>query len=276
MKHIARVFPRRTSMTLCDDLVWINCPPPMLILPEIDEVHVSVAFTWDIPAAERLAEMWRVVGVPVKVSGPAYSERGGDFTAGQYIKQGMVITSRGCPNNCWFCVVPKREGVLRELPIVNGYNVLDDNLLACSDAHISSVFEMLSQQAERPIFSGGLEPRRLKPWHVDLLRKARTRRLYCAYDTPDDYEPLCEAGKLLAQGGIPRSHHVAACYVLIGYRGDAFDRAESRLRAAWDAGFVPYAMLYRDAIGQRDAEWARFQRHWIRPEIVMREVIQYA
>jgi len=25
---------------------------------------------------------------------------------------------------------------------------------------------------------------------VDLLRESKTRRFYCAYDTPDDYEPL--------------------------------------------------------------------------------------
>ena len=62
-KLIARVFPRRTNATPEDELVFIGCQPPMLALPEIDEVHVSVAFTWDLPAAERLAEEWLTVGV---------------------------------------------------------------------------------------------------------------------------------------------------------------------------------------------------------------------
>lgn len=51
---IARVFPRRTSMTPTDDLAFVDCQPPMLTLPEINEVYVSVAFTCDdcrIPAA---------------------------------------------------------------------------------------------------------------------------------------------------------------------------------------------------------------------------------
>ena len=69
MKHmgnriIARVFPRKTTMTPDDDMVFFG-PPPLLILPEIDEVHISVAFTYDKEKAEYLADAWEVVGVPV-------------------------------------------------------------------------------------------------------------------------------------------------------------------------------------------------------------------
>lgn len=93
---IARVFPRHTAMTPDDELAFVDCPPPMLILPEIDEVHISVAFSWDKARAEQLAEMWRAVGVPVTVGGRAYRDPGGDFVPGMYIKKGAVITSRGC------------------------------------------------------------------------------------------------------------------------------------------------------------------------------------
>ena len=114
--------------------------------------------------------------------------------------------------------VPKREGYkLRELPITDGWNVLDDNLLACSDAHIQAVFDMLGKQPERPTFKGGLEARLLRPWHVDLLRKVKAKRMYFAYDTPDDYEPLVQAGRLLREGGISQASHRAACYVPVSY-----------------------------------------------------------
>jgi hypothetical protein len=549
---IARVFPRRTSATPDDDLSFINCPPPLLTLPEIREAHVSVAFTWDLPRAEQLARQWEAVGVPVKIGGPAFNEPGGDFVPGLYLRRGNVITSRGCPNrclhgdtpilttdgifhirdlvgksirvltrsddgkpifapvsqvkqtganerlvrvcfddgshidctpdhlfkrfkngnqyvaireydveaqnlkrgdsvvavklyarhdgyselnygrhyrallhrliaesdigrkideselvhhidhdksnnvssnlivisardhfsqrtgigersrlvwhpeisermrlsnparnmtdewrekiskaglgikrtleqreryrlsklgsknpnykpelhqdarvnhkvtgvewlgrradtycmevpgynwffannvlvhNCWFCAVPKREGgVLRELPITNGWNVLDDNLLACSDSHIRAVFEMLKRQPERPRFTGGLEAKLLREWHVELLRSVRTDRMYFAYDTPDDYEPLVEAGKLLRAGGFSLSSHKAACYVLIGYRDDTFDAAEARLCATAMAGFVPYAMLWRcETSGTTNDDWKQFYRSWSRPQIV--------
>ena len=140
---VIRVFPRKTKATPTDDAVRINCGPELW--DEADEVHISVAFTWDIPRTEWLAKQWAHVA-PVKIGGPATGEKGGDFTPGMYLKHGYVITSRGCPNRCWFCSVPKREGDIRELPITEGWNVLDDNLLACSDEHIRGVFAMLARQ----------------------------------------------------------------------------------------------------------------------------------
>jgi radical SAM superfamily enzyme YgiQ (UPF0313 family) len=113
---------------------------------------------------EKLEKAWRNVA-PVTVGGPAFDEPGGEFVPGMYLKPGYVITSRGCPNNCWFCQVPKREGgVIRELEIKDGNNILDDNLLACSEDHIRKVFDMLKKQKYgRPFFTGGLEAARLKP-----------------------------------------------------------------------------------------------------------------
>jgi hypothetical protein len=234
----------------------------------VDEVHVSVTFSYDMEKAERLAEAWAKTGLPVKMGGVAFGLPSGDFTPGLYLKKGYVITSRGCNNSCWFCAVPKREGGLRELPITEGNVILDDNLLACSENHIRAVFAMLKTQPEKPVFTGGIEARLLKPWHVDLLRGVKTKRLYCAYDTAGDYEPLIHAGKLLREGGITRSSHTARCYVLIGYPSDTMEKAEKRLRNAWSAGFFPYAMLYRNEKGEVCPEWAKFQRLWARPQIV--------
>jgi hypothetical protein len=128
---------------------------------------------------------------------------------------------------------------------------------------------MLKQQEKPPVFTGGLEAALLQPWHVELLREAKTARMYFAYDTPSDYEPLVQAGRLLRDGGITKASNRASCYVLVGYPGDTMTAAEVRLRAAWAAGFVPYAMLYRDESGVTDESWRHFQRGWVRPQIVM-------
>jgi len=273
--RIIRVFPRRTTATPDDSLAFTTPPPKDLSkiagIENINEVHISVAFSYDYPKAEQLAESWYKTGLPVnlpvKMGGPAFGVPGGDFVPGMYLKKGYVITSRGCNNSCWFCSAPKREGGLRELPITKGHNVLDDNLLACSENHIRAVFAMLKQQSEKPIFTGGLEAKILQPWHVDLLREVKTRRFYCAYDTKDDYEPLVRAGKLLREGGITQKSQTARCYVLIGYSGDTFEKAEKRLRDSWQAGFLPFAMLYRNEQGEVLPDWAKFQRLWARPHI---------
>jgi hypothetical protein len=242
--------------------------PPLALPDDVTEVHVSVAFSYDLEKSFGLAEAWMKTGLPVKLGGPAFNTPGGDFVPGLYLKKGYVVTSRGCPNRCPFCAVPRREGfTLRELPITDGHNVVDDNLLACSELHIRAVFAMLKRQIEKPIFTGGLEAKMLKPWHVDLLRESKTKRFYCAYDTPDDYEPLVDAGRLLREGGITQASQKARCYVLIGYGGDTMENAEKRLRQAWAAGFLPYAMLYRNKQGDVSEDWRRFQRLWARPQI---------
>ena len=254
--------------TPTDELAFVSVPPT-LGMPEFDEIHVSVTFTYDMRNAEELAFQWGAVGVPVKMGGPAFDSPGGDFEPGMYLSKGNVITSRGCPNRCWFCSVPKREGFhTRELPIKDGYNVRDDNLLACSESHIRSVFEMLKRQKEKAVFSGGLEAKLLKPWHVDLMRDAKVNRIYLAYDTPDDYEPLRVAGRMLHDGWLSYKSHSAGCYVLIGYPHDTFAKAELRLNQTILAGFMPFAMLYKDEKGTTDATWRPFQREWCRPIIV--------
>lgn len=265
MKKIIRVFPSRTNATPDDEDVRIGDTPTMF--DQADEVHISVSFSWDLPKADWLAKQWRVVA-PVKIGGPATGQRSEEFIPGMYIKKGYTITSRGCPNKCWFCSVWRREGEVRELEIKDGWNVLDDNLLACSDSHIKSVFNMLQRQEHRPRFTGGLEAKRLLPWMAQELRSLNPETLYFAYDTPDDLEPLQEASKTMQEAGFKPSSHSVGCYVLIGFPKDSIEDADSRLRTVINLGMMPMAMLWRDKEGKRDSKWMRFARQWARPSIV--------
>ena len=269
MKEIIRVFPRETRLTPHDTNVRINCGPGLLI-DEADEIHISVSFTYDMERAEILAKYWERVA-PVKIGEPATGESGGNFIPGMYLKQGAVITSRGCPNRCWFCSVWRREGInVRELPITNGYNVLDDNLLRCSRKHIEGVFEMLKRQKERPEFTGGLEAAALQDWHIDKLLEVKPKQMFFAYDTKDDFEPIVSAGKRLKEAGFTR--HKMRCYVLIGHKGDTFDAAHKRLTNTVKLGFFPQAMLFRDKKGDTQKAWRQFQREWSRPAIIYSKV----
>lgn len=267
MSQILRVFPRQTNATPDDALALVN-ETPGLWVPECDEVHVSCAFTYDIPQAERLAKAWEVIGVPVKIGGPAFNAPGGKFVPGRYLKQGYVITSRGCPNNCWFCQVPKREGgIIRELPIVDGWNLLDDNLLACSRPHIEAVFDMLGRQKQRPEFTGGIEAKRLESWSAERIAHLKPASIFMAYDTPDDWEPLINAVQLLKAAGLKFQHQVRA-YVLIGWPKDTIEAATKRLEATALLGVFPMAMLYRGKDGRQRDNWTGFQREWANPIIV--------
>lgn len=271
MSHLVRVFPRKTSASPDDEFAFFGSPPDWY---ECENVHVSVTWKEDRALGEKLADEWRKVSASVEVGGPAYDAHGDEFVAGKYVKRGYTITSRGCPNNCWFCDVPRREGGIRELPIVDGHNVLDSNLLACSREHIEKVFKMLDRQTDPIEFTGGLEALRLKEWHVALLWNLRPKQIFFAYDEPRDYEPLVAAGRLMRQADFTRSH--LRCYVLIGYKGDTTEKAFKRLIQSWDAGFLPMAMLWSGESGKTDDEsWRRLQREWTRPAATKSVVRKY-
>jgi hypothetical protein len=270
--NIARVFPRKTKATPDDEMAYFG-PPDLFAVA--DEVHVSVTFTADKPRAEALAEDWRQVA-PVRIGGVAYGDEGhGYFIPGRYIRHGYTFTSRGCPRRCWFCSVWKRRPQPVPIwPFEPGWNILDDNLLACPEWHVRSVFQMLALQGRRVEFTGGLEAAALQDYHVGLLADLKPRpNCFFAYDPGDPFETLKSAADRLIAAGFTACSHRLRCYVLIGYPKDTFDAAEKRLRDMLAVGFTPHAMLWQpetpSAERHRPAPaWRQFQRQWARPAII--------
>lgn len=268
--RLARVFPRRTKASPDDHMAFFGPPD---LFADADEVHVDVTFTADKPKAEVLADEWSRVA-PVKVGGVAYGDPGQEFVPGRYIKQGYTFTSRGCPRRCWFCSVWRRDPVPRLLPIQDGWNILDDNLLACPEPHVRAVFEMLARQGRRVEFTGGLEALALEDYQVGLLADLKPRpNCFFAYDPGDPFETLKSAAdRLLAAGFTARSHRLRV-YVLIGYPKDTFAQAERRLGDMMAIGFTPHAMLWAPETPSAEKyrpgpDWRRLQRRWARPAII--------
>ena len=141
-----------------------------------------------------------------------------------------------------------------------------------SEIHnIRAVFDMLKRQKEKPEFLGGIEAKIVKDWHVQLFREAHAKKIYFAYDTPDDLEPLMNVAKLFKEGGYkltPNTHGILYCYVLIGYPNDTFEAATQRLETVKNLGICPMAMLYRDFNGNVSEDWRKFQRQWARPAAI--------
>jgi hypothetical protein len=273
--RLVRVFPRVTRATPHDDLAFYGPPD---LFAEADEVHVSVTFTADKPKAEVLADQWKRIA-PTKIGGVAYGDRGEDFIPGKYVKQGYTFTSRGCPERCWYCSVWKRDPVLRLLPIQDGWNILDDNLLACPEFHFRAVIEMLKRQNRRAEFTGGLQASRLQDYHVELMASLSPRPVcFFAYDDPDrckksPHEAMRIAAQKMLAAGFTAASHRLRTFVFIGFPQDTFEKAETRLRQMLEIGFTPYAMLWQPETPSAEKwrpspAWKAFQRSWARPAII--------
>ena len=122
---------------------------------------------------------------------------------------------------------------------------------------------MLKRQPNKPELRG-LEAKLLKPWHVNLMLDVKPSQMFFAYDTPDDYEPLVEAGKMLQDAGFTLRKRKTYAYILMGYPEDTFEKAEKRCKEALGAGFIPFAMLHMDESGFQDPTWKAFQKTWCR------------
>ena len=259
-----RVFARKTKWCPTDDLAFFD-EPPLFKLPDFP-VYVSVTFISDIERGRRLRRSWarRCGEGRVFCGGPAFHDPGGEFIPGRFLHKSVTITSRGCPKKCCWCYVPGREGGIRELPIRNGWVVQDNNLLACSQKHIINVFKMLQRQPLGASFPGGLDIDYLSPWHVEALKELQTNHKFCAlwvaFDGPKGMKKLNKAKDLLADFSQERKF----AYVLIGYEGDSQIEAETRCATVYEAGFLPFAMLWDGNIA---VEWKQLQRRWARPAI---------
>lgn len=255
---IARVFPQgRSVWTPTDQDCYFG--PPELFTPIYDEVHISTVFSWDKAWAEKLAILWGGHGA-VKVGGPAYNSPCEDFIPGRYVAPGIIFTTRGCPNKCGFCFVPKREGSFRELPIVEGNIIQDNNILAASDKHWSALMEMLKGQKGIK-FSGGLEARRLTDARINDLRGLRISSMFLACDTPGALRLVVEKIKKLVAAGFTRSHIYV--YVICGKDQD---EEEARMEQIFLAGGSPFAQLFQpEQKIKYNRDWRLFSTKWSRP-----------
>ena len=262
---IVRVFPRRTAMTPSDPLVVVGYPPLSLWRPEADEVHVSVTFTWDIEEGQRLAQSWGQYYPCVKLGGPAIDNTFDKFMPGRYVKPGVTFTTRGCDNNCPWCLVPGREGKLQEIDdFVPGYIIQDNNLLQASHAHLTRVFSMLKKQRKAAVFSGGLDARRIDDWVIDNLRGLRITQLFLAADTDAALKPLEKALQQLSF----LSYWKKRVYCMIGFDGETVEQAEARLEHIWGLGGIPFAILHQPSAKQRvqyPQVWKTLAWKWAKP-----------
>jgi hypothetical protein len=185
--------------------------------------------------------------------------------------------TRGCPNKCSWCVVPRKEGDIRpyrtwdqiKRPDCRDIVFMDNNVLASE--HGIEELESLAYARHgnlrvRIDFNQGLDARKIDKRIARLLANvAWVRFVRLACDTKAQIPYLEQAVAYMKESGVNKSSFF--CYVLVKDVPDALERV-TFLRGI---GVEPFAQPFRDfsGNGEADVEAKAFAR-WVNHKAVFR------
>ncbi len=178
--------------------------------------------------------------------------------------------TRGCPRNCPFCVVGKKEGLCsRQVADLSEFwrgqkeiKLLDPNILACKDHE--ELLKQLSSSGAYVDFTQGLDIRLTNPDNITLLNRVKTKMIHFAWDNPR--VDLTECFKRYAALTDIKSDRNKAVYVLTNF-DSTIDEDLYRIYTLRDLGFSPYVMIYQKETA--DKTHHRLQR-WVNNRFIFR------
>jgi len=218
-----------------------------------DVLYLSVPFTWLLSDAKVMAGQHKgkvIAGGPaVKLMGVPWADETPDtcpFDALAMHNPLATFTTRGCPNSCSFCAVPKIEGKFRELPIWKPAPIVcDNNILAASNAHFERVIESLMPFPASD-FNQGLDARLFTDWQAQQLSRLPHVKVRFAFDSVGMEKTVFGAIQCAKYHGL-RDFGI---YVLIGYM-DTPEDAEYRLEKVRSWGIRPNPMRFQPLDAQQ-------------------------
>lgn len=227
-----------------------------------DTLYISVPFTWLLGVAEKLASKWRgkvILGGPGIMQPSQYLE----FEPIIFHNPCATFTTRGCPNSCGFCAVPKLEPTFIEKVDFRPAPVIcDNNLLAASKRHIRYVVDALKQF---PIvdFNQGLEAKRFTPEIADMLGELNCKVRFAFDDI--NLETVVHDAIELCKRHTSKDIQV---YCLTGFN-DTPEDAQYRLEQIRSWGVLPNPMRYQPLDAKIKNEYRLPEmRHWTEKQLM--------
>ena len=211
-------------------------------------LYISVPFTWLLDEAHQIAHEHKG---KVLMGGPAIMEPNEceNYSPILFHNPLATFTTRGCPNNCKFCAVPKLEGDLREIPDFRPAPVIcDNNLLSASKKHIRRVVDA-HKRFEMVDFNQGLEARKFTPEIADILGELKCKVRF-AFDHWGVEAQVKDAIDLCRE----RTTNNISVYCLIGFRDDP-ESAKARLDKILSWGCRPNPMRYQPLTAKKKNEY---------------------
>lgn len=243
-----------------------------------DLVYGSLIFERTRPLAETLAREYP----GVILGGTGWDRRlsledigieslGVDYSLYPRFEKSIGFTQRGCRLKCPFCVVPEKEGAMREEqtiadlwrgdPFPRELILLDNDFFGQPNWR-ERIAEIRSG-GFKVSFNQGINARFLDDETAAAVASVdyrddgmKTKRIYTAWDNRKDERRLFRGLEALARHGVRPGHMLV--YILIGYwKGETHDDRDHRRRRLREFGAIPYPMPYT-----RTSELVSFQR-WV-------------
>lgn len=166
-------------------------------------------------------------------------------------KYSFVFTTRGCPNHCGYCAVPRlepenwindkwKDHIDLSKPFVM---ISDNNLSAQPLTHLMAVCDYLKQTNKPVVFDNGFDCKHITDDLVQALKGVKFYKngMRLAFDRIEEDGIFQEAIIKLINGGIPKNSIMAYC--LFNYT-DTPQEADYRMRECVKLGIHPYPQRF--------------------------------
>ena len=157
--------------------------------------------------------------------------------------------TRGCCNNCSFCIVSQKEGMCshKVADLSEWWRgqkeiiLLDANILACKDR--ISLLQSLIDSGAAVDFTQGLDARFITPEIAEMLGKIKTKMYHFAFDFMKNEKQIVKGLKTFVD--IVKPDERKCCvYVLTNY-DTTFEQDYYRIKKLQELGLSPDVRIYR-------------------------------
>lgn len=157
--------------------------------------------------------------------------------------------TRGCPNNCGFCIVSQKE-CARSVKVADlaefwrgqrHIKLLDPNLLACKDR--TDLLRQLIDSRARVDFTQGLDARFVTEEAAGLLKQIKIDKVHFAFDYMKNEKAIVKGLQTYKRVCGTRENN-AIVYMLTNYN-TTIEEDLYRLRMIKQCGFLPDVRIYR-------------------------------
>lgn len=157
--------------------------------------------------------------------------------------------TRGCPNNCAFCIVTKKEGrISRKVANLSEFwrgqghiKLLDANILACKERPI--LLQQLSDSGARVDFTQGLDARFITREIALMLKNVKTERVHFAFDFMKNEKQIIK-GLETYQEVVSPKEGTAIVYMLTNF-DTSLEQDLYRVKVISELGYRPDVRIYR-------------------------------